>query len=264
MSDRILVVGGGAYEDLAKPFGKTTQSLLHFFAEPESYKLIFFTGGEDVTPYLYGHRRCNQTYSNYFRDQIEQQIYESALAYNIKMVGVCRGLQWLTVMDGGFMIQHVDRHAIRGYHLAYSYGGRLTVNSLHHQMSVPRTNAYIIAVAPKMSNVYMVNGGADWKEGPPQEVESAYFPEIDAFGVQWHPEMMVEKAPGRQFFLEHLEQLLNGELEKNLIKAGCPIHEDLVKVGRIKYKKRYGRAIVRAKNRKEKDAKNIRDREIQT
>jgi putative glutamine amidotransferase len=264
MSRRILVVGGASYEDLVKPFGETGQSLLHFFAEPEAYKAVFFTGGEDVSPYLYGHRRCLETFANPFRDQIEQQIYEAALAYNIKMVGVCRGLQWLTVMDGGFMIQHVLRHAIRGYHLAQSYAGQVTVNSLHHQMVVPRINAYIIAVAPKLSEIYKVDGGGNWKEGPLQEVESVYFPEIGAFGVQWHPEMMLESAPGRLFFMEHVEQLLEGTLEDNLKKMNCPTHDDLIKVGRVKYKKRYKRAIRRAAYRKEEDAKNIRDGEIQT
>jgi hypothetical protein len=57
------------------------------------------------------------------------------------MVGICRGGQFLNVMNGGDMWQDVDGHGLAGTHLAYSMVEELPmpfeVTSTHHQMIRP-------------------------------------------------------------------------------------------------------------------------------
>lgn len=251
----ILVVGNGAYLDLVSDLGDVTINVVKFFVSPEKFRLVFFTGGSDVDPRLYGHARSRRTYTNPFRDHIEQQIFDLAAKNDIPMVGVCRGLQWLTVMDGGTMIQDVTHHARFHEHKVHSYRKtEFPVNSYHHQMVMPRENALIVCVSPKISRVYIVGKDRPWREGPVQEVESACFPDIKSFGVQWHPEMLEPQHPGRLFFVEHVEYLLSGQLEEILESQGCPTQADLESVGRhVKYKKRYriARTIKERRNRVE-------------
>lgn len=265
MKDRkILVVGGGHYLDLVSGFGEATINVVKFFVSPEKFKLVFFTGGSDVDPGLYGHERCARTYTNPFRDYIEQQIFDSALKNNIPMVGVCRGLQWLNVMDGGRMIQHTTDHARFEEHNVHTYRKtKFPVNSYHHQMVMPRENAHIVCVSPKLSHLYIIGKNRRWHEGPVQEVESVYFPDIQAFGVQWHPEMLDKKHPANEFFIEHTGYLLNGRLEKILESQNCPTQADLESVGRrVKYKKRYKLART-IKERRQRHGQTVRDGEVQ-
>ena len=261
---KILVVGGGAYLDIASELGTTTINVVKFFVSPEKFRLVFFTGGSDVDPGLYGHERAAKTYTNPFRDYIERQIFDLAATHNIPMAGVCRGLQWLTVMDGGYMIQHTTDHAVLREHGVHTYRKTaFPVNSYHHQMVMPRENAYIVCVSPRLSRMYIVGNNRPWKEGPVQEVESAYFPDIKAFGVQWHPEMLKENHPARQFFTEHLGYLLDNTLEEVLEERNCPTHGDLESVGRRpKYKKRY-RIAKTMKKRRRKNDEAVRNGEVQ-
>lgn len=51
------------------------------------------------------------------------------------MVGICRGAQFLNVMAGGKMIQHVEGHAIHGTHeivVTDVYGGVKLIKSPLH------------------------------------------------------------------------------------------------------------------------------------
>jgi putative glutamine amidotransferase len=55
--------------------------------------IVFFTGGEDVTPSLYGAKTNRLSYYNTDRDDYEIKIFKKALALDKYMIGVCRGLK---------------------------------------------------------------------------------------------------------------------------------------------------------------------------
>lgn len=57
---------------------------------PEKADILFFTGGEDVTPELYGEKVGSYTYSNLKRDVFELNIFDKYI--NKHKIGVCRGL----------------------------------------------------------------------------------------------------------------------------------------------------------------------------
>lgn len=53
--------------------------------------IVFFTGGEDVTPSFYGCKKHRTTYCYPNRDAYEKEIFDS-IKLNQLALGVCRGL----------------------------------------------------------------------------------------------------------------------------------------------------------------------------
>lgn len=76
----------------------------------EEADLVQFTGGSDVFPRLYGEPPHRTTSYNEGRDEKEKQIYELAQELGIPCAGICRGGQFLNVMNHGRMFQDVDNH----------------------------------------------------------------------------------------------------------------------------------------------------------
>lgn len=230
------------YMDSVRYLGlEVTDSVRDFHAFPEEFELVVFTGGADVTPSIYGHEANKLTYNNEMRDYHEKHIFMTAIEFGIPMAGICRGMQWLNCMAGGFMIQHVDSHNLSGNHYVHRYTGEdMKVNSLHHQMCVPPDDAFILAAsATQRSNRYVL-GHRKQKFTPPVEVESAYFPNINAFGVQWHPEGYGCPKDSVDFWEHHVELLLNNSIEDVPRLYNPPtmpqFHEGIMK---LKYGQRY-------------------------
>lgn len=67
--------------------------------------LVCFTGGHDVHPSLYGEKVNGARGFSMERDLQEVYEYTKALRLCIPMVGICRGGQFLNVMNGGKLIQ---------------------------------------------------------------------------------------------------------------------------------------------------------------
>ena len=59
--------------------------------KPEKAQIVFFTGGEDVDPSIYGCIEHRSTYSNIVRDRNEKTIFDTVNP-NQLVIGVCRGL----------------------------------------------------------------------------------------------------------------------------------------------------------------------------
>lgn len=99
--------------------------------------LVQFTGGEDVTPEIYGQLNT-ESHNNYTRDHREAGEFAIAKRLGKPMAGICRGGQFLNVMCGGSMIQHVEGHATGKTHLITNgwSGEFISVTSTHHQMMV--------------------------------------------------------------------------------------------------------------------------------
>lgn len=103
----------------------------------EDAQLVVFTGGEDVTPKLYGCKKHRTTCSNLKRDQEEQAIFNKIDPKKQVCYGSCRGSQFLAVMNGGKLIQNVCNHAT-GFTHGISDGSRIyQITSTHHQMQYP-------------------------------------------------------------------------------------------------------------------------------
>jgi GMP synthase-like glutamine amidotransferase len=161
--------------------------------------LIVFGGGADIDPNTYGEKPGSSTYASPQREKQEKEDYNRALKLGIKMYGTCRGLQFLCAMAGGKLIQDVTNH--QGDHSMTTYDGvKIRTNSIHHQMINPYVldskNYRILAwTSTRISRRYF--GAKDKSVYLPyefKEIEAAYFPKINAMGIQGHPEMMYGSA----------------------------------------------------------------------
>ena len=181
---------GRSYSKMYKKyFDGITEDVTLLFTNPEKIGLISFTGGEDVSPSLYGESNSH-SFCNPARDDYETRIFKEALKHKIPMAGICRGSQFLNVMCGGRMIQHITGHA-GVQHNAATYDGDILVTSTHHQMSVLGDGGILLASAvPKLSDVYI--NGENRSEDQPIETEAFVYPDYNVIGWQFHPEFVVD------------------------------------------------------------------------
>lgn len=68
---------------------------------------IMFTGGSDVDPALYGEAPHPTTKVKPQRDAAELLLLRAALAADLPVLGVCRGMQLMAVAYGGSLYQHL-------------------------------------------------------------------------------------------------------------------------------------------------------------
>src|SRR5580658_6931586 len=78
---------------------------------------LLLTGGGDVDPALYGEIASPETEPpDPERDAVEAALIDEALARDLPLLGICRGMQLLNVHRGGSLIQHLPtagRHVRR-------------------------------------------------------------------------------------------------------------------------------------------------------
>lgn len=102
----------------------------------EDANVVLFTGGEDVTPSLYNCKKYSATYCNPSRDLEEKEVFNMIRPDQIA-VGVCRGSQFLCVMNGGLLVQDVTGHAVGKTHGITNGKVMYEITSTHHQMQYP-------------------------------------------------------------------------------------------------------------------------------
>lgn len=157
----------------------------------EEANLVVFTGGEDICPLIYDETDINpHTYYNLNRDDVEVKAYNKALSLNKKMIGICRGHQLLSALNGAKLIQDQPNP---GPHIMKTYQGiSFTINSLHHQAVFPfnlhPSEYFILGYTEDMLEYH--HNGKRQEMNPVVEVEMIYFPKTQCLGIQCHPEMM--------------------------------------------------------------------------
>ncbi|MHA2066538.1 MAG: gamma-glutamyl-gamma-aminobutyrate hydrolase family protein [Candidatus Thorarchaeota archaeon] len=124
------------------------------------------------------------------------------------MAGICRGGQFLNVMCGGKMWQHIDGHAIHGTHstLDLITKERFEVTSTHHQMMIPGPEAVIIGVAreTKWKETMGPSGPLKIFNTSDDDYEILWYPNYNVFCFQPHPEFL-GRNDLRQRYMEYLE-----------------------------------------------------------
>lgn len=153
--------------------------------------LVQFTGGEDVTSEYYGEEAHPTTYNNVLRDVHEMSIFAEVRGKNTPMAGICRGGQFLHVMNGGALFQNVDSHAIYGTHRAFTpmKGEVVQVTSTHHQMMRMNGCGEVLLFAEKcyFGKQYMHNGEVEEVDDE-DDIESVYHAKNQCLCFQPHPE----------------------------------------------------------------------------
>ena len=215
MSNKILVPLNINYGDAVTGLGEITGNIASFFKDPKSFKLVLFTGGADISPTLYEEvspkGMCGNDLS---RDRIEMKIFKHAVYNNIKIAGICRGTQLINVMAKGRMFHHVSNHAGSVHTIQIANGEILEVNSLHHQMCILGLNTILVGWAhPSISEIYYGNRDEQINFNG-KEPEVIIAPNLNACGVQYHPEMMDEKSCGYKFFHKFIEDFLKTSINE--------------------------------------------------
>ena len=177
----------------------------------EEADIVLFTGGEDVDPSLYGCEKHYTTCSNLKRDLEEKAEFEKVKSHQL-CLGICRGSQFLCVMNGGKLIQNVSRHATFGTHPiinARDDFDRYEITSTHHQMQYP----FNLERGVDYDVLYYASRRSEFYEGD-RIMEPSCEPEVVLYykegmpkclAVQGHPEMMREEAP----VIDMLNNLIN-------------------------------------------------------
>ena len=153
---------------------------------------LIISGGPDVSPTLYGQTPGPMT-KEFYSDQDETEIglISSALEMDMPLLGVCRGMQILSIAHGGSLHQHLDdtpgHEGHGGYDgestdhgvivekdsiLAELMGTSFFVNSTHHQGVADPGSLNVSAIAEHDGLIEAV------------ERKDKKF----CLGVQWHPE----------------------------------------------------------------------------
>jgi putative glutamine amidotransferase len=153
---------------------------------------ILFSGGADLDPQTYGAEAHSETRDTRpERDRGELALLEAALARDMPVLAICRGLQVLNVARGGDLVQHLpdtvgheqhretkgvfSDHGVRiddDSRVGSLLGDRAPVKSSHHQ-GVGRIGEGLREVA------WSDDGTVEALEDPAQRF---------AVGVLWHPE----------------------------------------------------------------------------
>ena len=156
----------------------------------EESDLVVFLGGEDIDPSLYDEKPHKTTYSNIARDNVEMDVFETAVMHDIPMFGICRGMQLLHALNGGKLYQHVPNHAGSDHSITVEETGEvIQVSSMHHQMCILNDNMIPVAYAtkPGQGGVYH-QFNSELHSDYHKDLEAAIYPDINAFAVQGHPE----------------------------------------------------------------------------
>lgn len=206
---RAFVVGGKI--NTSYDFVKNLPHILTYNIEEAD--LAIFTGGADVYPGMYGEKVGEFTHYDIARDAREQSYYEILLRKDIPMLGICRGAQFLTVMNGGSLIQHVTNHGVQhAIHLPQE-NRNIYVTSTHHQMMYPfdldEDYYQILGYSEERSEVYL-NGNGESIELPQGfvEPEIVFYPETECLCIQGHPEHCAWGHPFAELTRKLIDQLL--------------------------------------------------------
>ena len=214
---KVLIVGSRGECSYAQMYREAGHTVVMTLDEAE---LVQFTGGSDVSPHLYGEKPHAATSFHNARDVEEQRIYDFAKDLGLPMVGICRGGQFLNVMNGGKMYQHVDNHAIHGTHEAVDKesGKIVQVTSTHHQMMRPTENAIILCVAhlaetrQSVSGSVVVDDGGICLRTNSADTEAVFYEDTKCLCFQPHPEFnRLAIGDTREYFFELLNRYIIGE-----------------------------------------------------
>jgi gamma-glutamyl-gamma-aminobutyrate hydrolase PuuD len=152
---------------------------------------LILSGGADIDPALYGAGNHDTTITQPERDTAEFALLEAALAREMPVLGICRGMQVLNVLHGGELHQHLpelvgheghreklgafSEHEVEleaGSVAARVLGPATSVKSSHHQ-GIETVGEGLLATGVAH------DGTVEVLEDPAHRF---------AVGVLWHPE----------------------------------------------------------------------------
>lgn len=189
--------------------------------------VLLLSGGADINPKLYEESTGEYTYIDEKRDLFEMNIYNE---YKDKpKIGICRGGQLLTVLNGGKLIQDVTGHNKNHYIKCFNLDYPIMCTSSHHQLMWPWTSNnmfYVLASSEGISSHYL-NGNnqnafkviLSSRFLSVKEPEIIYWPETKSLCIQGHPEWTKPKDNYREYCKYLITFLIEDKLDSYIINS---------------------------------------------
>jgi putative glutamine amidotransferase len=170
----------------------------------ETCDAFILTGGVDIDPSFYNEKNTYKNKPAVFeikRDEFEKKIFEYSQTHHLPLLGICRGMQLVNVLQGGKLIQdlglfneiHKKEQSDKEHEVKIEKDSLLCeivaenigkVNSAHHQ-AVDRG---------ALGENLMINAYSNTQE---KTIEGIEFKDKTGKAfmlcVQWHPERMNDK-----------------------------------------------------------------------
>ena len=158
-------------------------------------------GGGDVDPRRYGEEpSAEQLYGIVpEHDEVELAIVRAALAADLPVLAICRGMQVLNVALGGTLLQDIGREDHWMCHRTVSLSPGSKLAKAVGDTSVQGHHVHHQSIARIGAGLTLVGSASD---GTPEAVE------LDDAGwvvaVQWHPEDTADTDPQQQALFDEL------------------------------------------------------------
>ncbi len=182
---------------------------------------LIFSGGGDIDPALYGGEHHPTIYLvDAERDTFELALAKAAIDSHIPVLGICRGMQILSVASGAELITHVPD----------VYG-----ETIHHRLDHPRRPiGHAVQVSPTSRLATMLGESeiavVSWHHQAIKTVPDGWTVTAQAadgliealeyrqhpwlFAVQWHPELSPDDPVHQRLFQALVAAASRGRLER--------------------------------------------------
>ncbi|MDR0330757.1 MAG: gamma-glutamyl-gamma-aminobutyrate hydrolase family protein [Chitinispirillales bacterium] len=173
---------------------------------------ILFTGGQDVSPIVYGEEMrecCGEVCAR--RDEMESTLFSVAVTRLDKPAfGICRGIQFLSAFLGGALYQDLGTEQ-KGGGAKLSHQQKPPYGQPSHRVKInPGTPLHALFCADEIAVNSCHHQGVKYL--PPELVcmaeaedglaEAAYMPSRKfVWAVQWHPEHSLDDEFSKKLFL---------------------------------------------------------------
>lgn len=186
--------------------------------------IILAGGEEDIHPKFYSHDiTSHQTIANDARDNFEFAITKKAIALNMPIFGICRGMQLLNIIFGGTLIQHIPD---------YLHEAQIKSTINHEQPAPKHVLSHAIDINPstilarlagnvKKTMVNSTHHQAVWQVGEGLIVsataDDGIIEAIESInhkfivGVEWHPEYLNDNGLDAELFKALIKSALKSE-----------------------------------------------------
>lgn len=151
-------------------------------------QIVQYIGGADVDPSYYGEHKLSRTSTNKSSDERDYAAWKATRPHQMK-IGICRGGQFLNVMNGGALWQHVSGHGTYAGHKIQDvlFKRNITVTSTHHQMMIPGEAGEVLAFAEGIAHDHST-GKPGGREIGKFDTEVVWYERTNSLCFQPHPE----------------------------------------------------------------------------
>lgn len=158
-------------------------------------------GGTDVDSKYYNKPKSKfAQHPNKERDEAEYGLVQGAIRDGHPIIGVCRGAQFLCVINGGELYQHSVPHE-QCHSIMTNEGEFKDVSAGHHQVMKPKGNFVVYGWNPNEVKVWDDDSTSHMEK---DTCEVVWYPETKCLAIQPHPEYERKGHP----FIKWLDNLI--------------------------------------------------------